>query len=107
MAWSKVFEVSLGALLAFVFGGALQWWLICRQERFQTELLARQLAFMQKLEEDRAAQEAKMEKERAAALANIVGRHNETLNKIAMENRNFESRQRAVDRREARPPTVG
>src|ERR1043166_8242958 len=54
MDWSRVFEVSLGAILAFIFGFLLQWWLIRRQERFQKELLERQLAFQERLENQRA-----------------------------------------------------
>jgi hypothetical protein len=66
--WSKVFEVSLGAVLAFIFGFFLQFWLIRRQERFQKELLERQLSFMERLEKDRAASDESKEKARAELL---------------------------------------
>ena len=52
--WSKVFEVFLGAVLAFIFAFFLQWWLVRRQERFQKALLEHQLDFLQKLEKAHA-----------------------------------------------------
>ena len=70
--WSKVSEVFLGAVLAFIFGFALQWWLVCRQERFQKALLTQQLAFMEKLECDRAISEQNKEKARAELLKGLT-----------------------------------
>lgn len=71
MDWSKVFEVALGAVLAFVFGFVLQLRLLRRQERFQTELLERQLSFLDKLERDRTASEEAREKNRTEVLRSV------------------------------------
>jgi hypothetical protein len=100
--WSKVSEVALGAILAFLFGFLLQLWLVRRQERFQKKMLTNQLEFMEKMERDRAANEEKADAARSLALAQVIGRHNETLRKIAMDNRNHESTERARDRSDAR-----
>jgi uncharacterized membrane protein YccC len=102
MNWSKVFEVALGAVLAFVFGFVLQLWLVRRQERFQKQLLEQQLAFMEKLERDRAANDEKIDKARTAATAAIVGQHNSVLRQISLNERNHESRERTRDRWEIR-----
>jgi uncharacterized membrane protein YccC len=102
MDWSKVFEVSLGAFLAFVFGFVLQIWLVRRQERFQKQLLERQLSFMEKLERDRAANDEKVDKARVAATAAIIGHHNSVLKQISLDERNHESRERTRDRFELR-----
>jgi hypothetical protein len=69
--WSKVFEVLLGAVLAFIFGFFLQFWLIRRQERFQKVLLDRQLAFMERLERDRAVSEDSRERARTELLKSL------------------------------------
>ena len=53
--WIRVWEIFLGAALAFIFGGVLQWRLMVRQERFQEKMEAR-----------RDEQEDKAEKRRIA-----------------------------------------
>lgn len=86
MDWSKVFEVLLGAVLAFVFGITLQFWLVRRQERFHKELLDRQLKFLEKLEKDRADSEAKAQQ-----------RHLESLEQIAIANLDHTSMLKFID----------
>jgi hypothetical protein len=85
--WSKVFEVALGAVLAFIFGFFLQWWLVLRQERFQKDLLGQQNSFLEKMERDRATNDDKRHQE-----------HLKTLDKIAADNRSHDSLQRFIDR---------
>jgi hypothetical protein len=88
MDWSKVFEVSLGAVLAFIFGFFLQFWLVRRQERFQKKMLEHQLSFMERLERERAVQDEKANAARLATEAAIAGHQVRTLEHIARENRN-------------------
>jgi len=107
MDWSKVFEVSLGAVLAFIFGIALQFWMVRRQERFQKELLERQLSFMERLEHERAVSDEKVDAARMAATAAIVGHHNTVLKQISLDQRNHESRERTRDRSENRAAHLG
>src|ERR1035438_7303598 len=100
--WSNVSEVVLGAILAFIFGFFLQWWMVRRQERFQKALLERQLSFLERLETERSDRDAKAEERRLANDQAIAGRYNAIRQKIAMDDRNHESKQRSEDRYQAR-----
>jgi hypothetical protein len=102
MNWSHVFEISLGAVLAFIFGFFLQWWMVHRQECFQKQLLERQLSFMEKLEKERAANDAKLDEARAALMRSVIGHHNTILQQISREERNHQALLHSRDNFEAR-----
>jgi hypothetical protein len=102
MNWSKVLEFLVPAILAFIFGFVLQFWLVRRQERFQKKLLEHQLSFMERLERERAAQDEKMNAARLATETAIAESQSETLKKIAQANREhltFENTKDRLNRR--------
>jgi len=87
MNWSTVFDAFIGAFLAFIFAGILQYWLLVRQEKFQERMEAK------RAEEDEKADQRRLETEKK-----IAHLHAETMKKIAMDNRNFETAERSKDR---------
>jgi hypothetical protein len=89
--WMRVWEIFLGASLAFIFGGVLQWRLLARQEKF-----------LRDLEDERSETEAQKESRMREAQARIAARQDATSRKIAMDNRNFEARERSRDRSKLR-----
>ena len=89
--WIRVWEIFLGASLAFVFGGVLQWRLMARQERFQKHM-----------EDRRDEQEAKSESRRLESERRNTAAQVAAQKQVAMDNRNFEARERSRDRSDKR-----
>lgn len=75
--WIRVWEIFLGASLAFIFGGVLQWRLMARQEKFQS-----------KMEQDRATHDDKAERRRLDAERKNTTDMIEAKKAIAMNDRN-------------------
>ena len=89
--WMRVWEMSLAASLAFIFGAILQWRLLARQEKFFREM-----------EDERSETEAQRNTRMRAAQDRIAARQNAASQKIAMDNRNHETRERSRDRSDRR-----
>ena len=85
--WVRVWEIFLDAALAFVFGAILQWRLMVRQEKFQEKMEARRDA------QEEKAEQRRLDAERRNTAAQVAAQK-----QIAMDNRNFEARDRIRDR---------
>ena len=85
--WVRVWEIFLAAALAFVFGAILQWRLMVRQEKFQEKMEARRDA------QEEKAEQRRLDAERRNTAAQVAAQK-----QIAMDNRNFEARERSRDR---------
>ena len=67
--WSEASKLLLAAVLGAGFAALLQWWLLCRQERFQKKMLDRQLEFLERLERERSERDAKADARKSASAA--------------------------------------
>jgi hypothetical protein len=89
--WIRVWEIFLGASLAFIFGAVLQWRLIARQEKFQL-----------KMEQDRADHDDKTERRRLDAERKNTTALVEAQKTIAMNDRNARTLEESRKRSEPR-----
>jgi len=105
--WSEASKLLLAAVLGAGFAALLQWWLLCRQERFQKKMLDRQLEFLERLERERSERDAKADAERIAAERSIIGHLTTRLHRNSMDERNHAAQLQSRALSEARHRSMG